>query len=78
MKIFTEDDGDKCIKQFKQKNAAKGENNLDLIIMDYNMVNMNGDDATREVIIYKKIKRLILHEGYVDCFIVGHSSDYSQ
>ena len=46
--------------------------------MDYNMVNMNGDETTREVIIYKKIKRLISHEGYVDCYIVGHSSDYSQ
>ena len=39
---------------------------------------MNGDEATREVIINKKIKRLILSEGYIDCYIVGHSSDNDQ
>ena len=39
---------------------------------------MNGDVATKIVYFYKKIKELVKNEGYIDCQIVGYSSDYDE
>ena len=41
------DDGDKAVTIFKDKNENKCSENIDLIIMDLNMVKMDGDEATR-------------------------------
>ena len=40
------------------------------------MNRMNGVVATKEVNLIIKIKELIQHKGYVDCLIVGYSSEY--
>ena len=39
---------------------------------------MNGNVATQKVNYYKKIKDLVRNEGYIDCQIVGYSSDYDK
>ncbi len=39
---------------------------------------MNGNVATQKVNYYKKIKDLVRNEGYIDCQIVGYSSDYDE
>jgi response regulator of citrate/malate metabolism len=36
---------------------------------------MNGFEATKQVILKKKIKNLINFSNYVNTFIIGHSSD---
>ena len=47
-----EHDGDKAVDLFRQRNKEKGEENIDLIIMDLYMVNMDGDIATYHVNIF--------------------------
>ncbi len=44
-----EDDGDKAVQMFQSKNKVNSWENIDLIIMDFNMIEMNGDEATRIV-----------------------------
>jgi CheY-like chemotaxis protein len=39
---------------FKTKNKIKNEEKIDLIVMDLNMIKMNGDEATRQVIFSNK------------------------
>lgn len=39
---------------FKTKNKIKNEEKIDLIVMDLNMIKMNGDEATRQVILSNK------------------------
>jgi len=52
IKIFKKDDGDKAVECFKLQNNNKGENNIDIIIIDLNMNEMNGDVACKIVIYY--------------------------
>ena len=40
------------------------------------MGKMHGDEATKQVNASIQIKALITDQGYIDCFIVGHSSDH--
>ena len=40
------------------------------------MNKMNGNIATRKVNFNNKIKDLIWQKNYIDCQIVGYSSDY--
>ena len=42
------------------------------------MNNLNGDEATKRVFYLMQIKDLILNERYVNCEIIGYSSDYSK
>jgi hypothetical protein len=43
MYLDSEENGDRAIEYFKKENFTKKEENVDLIIMDFNMINMNGD-----------------------------------
>jgi hypothetical protein len=43
--------------------------------MDHNMKRINGIPATKIVYILFKIKDLVKTKGYIDCIIIGHSSD---
>jgi chemotaxis response regulator CheB len=45
-----ETDGDRVVELFKSRNKQPGPLNIDLIIMDLNMPNMDGDEATKEAI----------------------------
>ena len=59
IKIFKKDDGDKAVECFKLHNKNKDRNNIDVIIIDLNMKEMNGDVACKIVFIYIiKDKRL--------------------
>ena len=78
IKIVECDDGDRSLESFKKYNYLRNDNNIHLIIMDYNMNRMNGVVATKEVNLIIKIKKLIQQKGYVDCLIVGYSSDYDK
>ena len=49
IKIVECDDGDRSLESFKNYNNLKNNNNIHLIIMDYNMTRMNGVVATRKV-----------------------------
>ena len=49
IKIVECDDGDRSLESFKNYNNLKNNNNIHLIIMDYNMTRMNGDVATRKL-----------------------------
>jgi len=42
-------DGDKAVDLFKNKNSNLNIDNIDLIIIDLNMKQMNGDEACRIV-----------------------------
>jgi CheY-like chemotaxis protein len=42
-------DGDLVVELFKIRNKEYSDQNIDLIIMDLNMINMDGDEATRQV-----------------------------
>ena len=44
------DDGNKAVDKFKLKNEYKNNDNIHLIIMDYNMNEMNGNEATKIVL----------------------------
>ena len=48
--LKTVDDGDKAVDYFKLKNKYKNNDNIHMIIMDYNMNKMNGNEATKIVI----------------------------
>ena len=61
IKIVECDDGDRSLESFIKYNNLKNNNNIHLIIMDYNMTRMNGDQATKKVNLYSKIKELIKH-----------------
>ena len=52
---------------FKKYNKQKNNNNIQLIIMDYNMNRMTGNVATKKVSVFKKIKDMVNDEGYIDC-----------
>ena len=52
IKIFKKDDGDKAVECFVSQNKNKDENNIDIIIIDLNMNEMNGDVACKIVIYY--------------------------
>jgi len=52
IKIFKKDDGDKAVECFKLQNKNKDENNIDIIIIDLNMNEMNGDVTCKIVIYY--------------------------
>ena len=41
------------------------------------MNRMNGNVATKKVIVFKKIKDMVNVEGYIDCQVIGYSSDYN-
>ncbi len=43
------DDGHKSIELFKEKNTKQSNQNIHLIMMDQNMIKMNGDEATKKV-----------------------------
>jgi len=43
IRIFCEDDGDFGVEHFLLKNKHFNDNNIDLIVMDYNMNRMNGN-----------------------------------
>ena len=49
LKVMIANDGDKGVDMFKIHNAVKSIKNLHLIIMDLNMIRMDGDDATKQV-----------------------------
>jgi CheY-like chemotaxis protein len=40
------DDGEKAVKLFEERNRKLSSKNIHVIIMDLNMVNMDGDVAT--------------------------------
>jgi len=44
------DDGDKAVDEFKLKNKYKIKDNFHMIVMDYNMNKMNGNEAIKIVI----------------------------
>ena len=46
--------------------------------MDLNMNRMNGDVATLRVKYFTKIKNLIKNEIYIDCVVIGYSSDHDK
>ena len=46
--------------------------------MDLNMNRMDGDEATLRVKYFIKIKSLVKKEVFVDCAIIGYSSDYDK
>ena len=53
IKILKKNDGDKAVECFKLFNKIKNRNNIDIIIIDLNMIEMNGDVACKIVIYYK-------------------------
>ena len=46
-----ETDGDRVVELFKSRNKQPGPLNIDLITMDFNMLNMDGDQATTQAIL---------------------------
>jgi CheY-like chemotaxis protein len=42
-----ENDGDKAVELVRKRNKEKNEENINLIIMDLNMLKMDGDFATK-------------------------------
>ena len=42
------------------------------------MGKMNGDVATQQVLYILQIKKLVRDEGYVDCYIIGHTTDQDE
>ena len=57
-------------------NKYKNDENIDAIIIDYNMDEMKGDKATKIVLLFLlQIKKMINEEGYINSIIIGHSAD---
>ena len=52
IKIFKKDDGDKAVECFLVHNKNKDKDNIDIIFIDLNMNEMNGDVACKIVIYY--------------------------
>ena len=52
-------DGDLSVENFKKHNKLKNNQNIQLIIIDFNMIKMNGDVAAKQVFFYLKIKDLV-------------------
>ena len=46
--------------------------------MDLNMNRMDGNEATLKVKYLIKIKNLVKNKGFIDCEIIGYSSDYDK
>ena len=50
MNVSTVDDGYKAVDEFKLNNSSKNIHNFQMIIIDYNMNIMNGNEACKIVI----------------------------
>lgn len=66
--IIDRDDGLTGFEEFEKRNSFKNKDNIHIIIMDFYMQFMNGDEATKKI--------CSLYEfGYQKPIIIGHSTD---
>ena len=69
--VIRSNSGEDAIIKFTDHNRYKADINIQIIIMDINMGKMDGYEASTI------IKKFVVEKNYIDCSIIGNSSDSS-
>ena len=69
--LIKSNSGEDAIIRFTDHNKYKADINIKIIIMDINMGIMDGYETS------KIIKKMVADKNYIDCTIIGNSSDSS-